>query len=240
MRLTGFLLPAALVLSVATRASTQTVAYNNGGPNGVSGGEMSNYVRADDFVFGSTSTFNQIRFWDDEISSEPPGYSGHGFTWWIFSTTPDPHHVSGQMPGSILYTGTATPTRDDQGPIVGGAERYQNDLFIESLTLGPGTYWLGLNEGTNFNYDFIYWETTNPDGTYYSYFSQGGTNNWQFNNDGTYAFELLDNTSSVPEPASMTLLATGLIGVFGVTRLASQRAGRTMGPPAHRSHHNRR
>ena len=99
-----------------------------------------------------------------------------------------------------------------------GAERYQNDLFIESLTLGPGTYWLGLNEGTNFHYDFIYWETANPDGTSYSYYSQGGTNNWQYNSDGTYAFELLDNTSSVPEPASMTLLATGLIGVFGVTR----------------------
>jgi hypothetical protein len=211
-----FLIAAALVASVATRATAQAVVYDNGGPNQASGNEMSDWIQAENFTFGSSATFNQIRFWDIEA---PPGYSGNGISWWIFTND------GLGNPGAILYNGTATPTRQATGNSLGGYGTYvefQNDLSIGSLTLGPGSYWLGLHEGNDYAYRSFGWETTNPTAGN-GHESAGGTmDNWQ-DNEAEHAFELLNtNTSSVPEPASTALLVTGLVGILGI---ATRRRG---------------
>ena len=212
MRFTKLLLPAALVICVGTRASAQTVVYDNGNPNYVNGDEMSAYIEADDFAFGSSTTFNQIRFWDTEAAGS---YSSGGFQWWIFAD-------NGGSPGSILYNGTATsPIRQDQGPYDGyvGYELFQNDFSISSLTLGSGTYWLGLHNGTDYSTRReIYWATTDPNLTNSSNSSLAGTmDNWT-PNGLELSFELLNSETTVPEPASMALLATGLVAILGVSR----------------------
>lgn len=210
MRLTKLLVTAALTVSAAIPLSAQTVVYDNGAPLGDNGNVMDVAIQAEDFLFAAPTSFDQIRFWSLENST---GYSGAGIEWWIFA-----NNVT--MPGAILYNGTATPTRTAQGGCCGSYARYQNDLFIPSLSLGAGTYWLGLHDGTDYVFHYMFWYTTRSNATNSGNESYQGTmNNWVANRE-QHAFQLINNdlVATVPEPASMVLLATGLIGVFGAAR----------------------
>jgi len=213
MRVARHLLGVAIALSFASTASAQGIVYNNGGPNGADGSEMSAFVQAEDFSLLTASFLNGIRFWDIEVS---PAFGDVTFDWTIYTDDVG-------SPDAELYAGTALSTRTFLGLDAFGFEHWQNDLSTGPITLGPGTYWVSLHQGPDFSDRAFFWETTDPNGTHTGMEQAGGVGPFgdpEFSTPSEHAFAL----TATPEPASMVLLATGLIGVFGVARRRVRRA----------------
>ena len=119
--------------------------------------------------------------------------------------------------GTVLASGAAT---DLAGPLVGTAtiagvthySIYQDSTSIADLSLGAGTYFLGLYDAT----------ATSPTGEQ--------TVLWDISNGPSTAvqtvtgsvpsetFEILGPSAATPEPSSIVLLGTGVAGLAGFLR----------------------
>lgn len=195
------------------------VIFNGGSPDGGSdGNEMTSWIQYEDFAFTAPVTVTGIRFWAGETVGD--GWDGSVF--WSISADDN-----GGNPGSLLFSGNQAGTRVVDGTW-GFGDVWMHELAVNFI-LGPGTYWLGLHNGPLTTTDRLdyYWVATDAgfgatgreDGNPF------GDDAW-FDNAEQHAFQLLGDrepTTTVPEPATMTLLATGLAGLAASRRRRTTR-----------------
>lgn len=201
MKILSLVIPALLAAALPAAAA---VVYDNGGPNGADGNETVRWVQSEDFKLGSSTAIGGAGVYI-------AGYGGIGgydgsFQYYLFSD-------SGGIPGSILQSGSVTPTITDTGMTWSlGGDSYLFRFAFPTFTAVAGTtYHLGIHAGatTNFNRDDIYWVTTNSNSTMTGIESSRGTfNNWA-DNGVQHAFFLTD-AGVVPEPSALAAMGMGL------------------------------
>lgn len=207
---------ALLMMSAFGRAST--VIYDNGGPNQQNGNEMTEWLQSEDFMLTSAQTVTDVHFWDIEAS---PGYAG-SITWWI---TGDDGNGNPNFNDVLLSRNTDQVTRTQtQCGILGIYCEYADSFDIPGLLLQGGTtYHLVLHNGlpTNDARSEFYWETTNLNGTETGRECDLTTGACYFDwsdNGQEHAFYLTGGSTTTPEPGTLGLFGSGIIGLAGILR----------------------
>ena len=172
--------------------------YDNGAPDHASGNNMGFAWQADDFTLGAATSLGQLTFWSLEA---PDAYRG-SISWEILGD------AGGTPSSTILASGSAGGvTRSLLGGYL-GLDEYANGLDFGALSLGAGTYWLVLHNGSLDNLgdpDEFLWETSGANGTPSGMETYDKGMSWS-GNFNQHAFVM----SAVPEPGPLPMLAGGL------------------------------
>ena len=206
LRMTGLLIT---LLTTGAPAAAQTV-YNNGAPNGQAGFDIFNdYRAADDFTSTGTFSFDLIRFW----GLLPTGMTSAPNIFWEIL-----NDAGTGVPGTTsLASGSAVAHSTLRAPIAGtGFDSWQFDLLITRQMFGAGTFWLALHDGPigGVTDSTLLWETTGAGSGSQFAVELLPNGEWSGNMGGNLAFSLHDTTVT-PEPVSIVLLGSGLLGLAG-------------------------
>lgn len=210
----------ALGVLAGSEASAQVV-YDNGpvDPAGFIGNpDLNQALIFEGFTLTDPADIGKINFWALQWYNASDNFAGS--IYWTINA------ANGSSVGTSLYSGLATAgadlTRTADGT-ASGLTSYLHSITVD-FSLAAGSYFLGLHNGplSNSTASGYYWITTPSNGTAYGK-NQLVANQAFYNNYVEYAFNLEAGAGStpsetVPEPATMMLLATGLAGIAAARR----------------------
>ena len=190
------------ILCLALAAVPAFADYSNGAINGSVDAWTINfgYIVSDTFVMDSTSvTGFQFGVW------EFPGDTLSSVDWSI---------TSGENSGTVYGSGTAsvTDTFISSNQYGYNIDKISASINVGGLTSG-GTYWLNLQNASVASGDPVYWdENSGPSSASQSALGTIPSEAFTVNTSGT------TTTGTTPEPSSIMLFGSGILGLAGVLR----------------------
>ena len=204
----------ALILPVmlATPAIAYSVLYTNGPISAVTANDVyGHWLSANSFTLTQPSTITafEVGLWVDHGGGTPASIV------WIISAN-DPNFLG----GTFINEGTTTFSSNTLYCSACGWLN-NNDIYTSrvdglSVSLAAGTYYLELGNGTtSLGYDIAGWDVNGGPSQAYLYRNEFPYDSTQL--DSSDAFTIYGATN-VPEPGTLVLLATGLLGLASVVR----------------------
>jgi hypothetical protein len=189
-----------LFLLAATPSFCQSVLYTNGPINGTGNAwNISNgYTVADSFTLASTSTIGSFSAGLWALPVDTPT----SVQWEIVSGVPFVNQ-------SVVASGTGSFSNTSLGAAKYGYNLYASTVGVTGVTLGAGNYYLELYNAVLPSGDSIYWDENDGLSTAY----QNGSAL-----PGSEAFTIYSTSAATPEPGTMLMFGTGVLGLLGAAR----------------------
>jgi len=199
--------PLALCLALVTVPSMAQAVYDNGPTNGNTDAWTINFG----FIVSDTFTVN--------IGSGMATITGFTMADWLFPgdtlTSADLSITSAENGGVTFFEQTVNFTQSDCSANTFGFNVCNEDTTFSGPTLTNGTYWINLQNASVPSGDPVYWdENSGPASA--SENTVGSVPSESFTVRGS--FETGTTTGTVPEPSSIMLFGSGILGLASLLR----------------------